>query len=742
MKNAAIYRRSSPNDSNIVSYNPLILWMWHSNIALNAVKSDIFHIYVSKSGEHKDINVMYQGEKVDPNNQFAYWRGARCISSSEACFELLGFQNYSMTPAVKVLPVHLDGQRTTMTLDDNPEKQKKFFETTLSPLERYFRRPLDKSFDNITYAEYYEKYSFNSSESEKSSENFWDEGNSKSENKKNVFKSKVDKIVRIESVLPSSNEAFYLRILLLSVPARSFDELYYVPLDDKTKEKVGSYRQAAIRRCLIENGNEGIFCLSEAIKIQIDPVNLRWLSYLLLTNGSISYNDLLEYLLYLMKEYIEYNHKNVEDQIDLKDISDHFNLEIRKLYQKNGGDIRKLNLPDLPDSLKPVRSSYLERYETDIKSYYNVNNDINVDNLNQEQRSVHDKIVSLLADTKSKGKLQYLNGRAGTGKTYTIWTILKSLFQKSVLTIPCGSTGIAASQYYRGQTVHKCFQLVIGPDSNKTITRIGKESEYGDLIKNVQCFIIDEVSMLTEDIITRIDLALKSLYDYKERDSLPLFAGKNILLVGDFLQLPPVIRDHSITDIYSKTLLSSKYFQNIINYALFTPVRYTDPDWQLFVRNLTNNTLEEGTRWSQIPGIKVTDDVNEAIDFYLTGTDPKLPFPNNFLWIASLNNTVFDINKIIQDKRNQKGSDFKIAKAFYKCDTMSDDPDKRCRFDLLMELYSESGSPSDKIRLQVNDPVYIMRNLSLENGIVKGTRGTVEYISDPGNLVKIKLDNG
>lgn len=65
------------------------------------------------------------------------------------------------------------------------------------------------------------------------------------------------------------------------------------------------------------------------------------------------------------------------------------------------------------------------------------------------------------------------------------------------------------------------------------------------------------------------------------------------------------------------------------------------------------------------------------MSFYLDGINPNIPFPNNFLLIASINSIVTDINKIIQEKKNINKWDFKTAIAFYKCDSLPEDPQKK-----------------------------------------------------------------
>lgn len=126
---------------------------------------------------------------------------------------------------------------------------------------------------------------------------------------------------------------------------------------------------------------------------------------------------------------------------------------------------------------------------------------------NRRTKKVHDDIFNYIKD--GYGKLLYLQGRSGTGKTLTVKIILKSLFESKVLSIPCGNTGIAASQYCCGSTVHKCLSIPIAENDN-LITNIGYRTKHSKFLRNINIFIIDEVSMMTY-LLEKINIILGNL---------------------------------------------------------------------------------------------------------------------------------------------------------------------------------------------------------------------------------------
>lgn len=145
-----------------------------------------------------------------------------------------------------------------------------------------------------------------------------------------------------------------------------------------------------------------------------------------------------------------------------------------------------------------------------------------------------DKIIYELK--KGSGKV-FLTGQGGTGKTYLVNQI-KEEFNAPVL---LGTTGTSAV-LIDGQTIHSFFKIGICKDlkelkmydayrmqeTKKTYEQLYSWLSY--CLSRVSLIIIDEVSMMTKDMLDLIEFRMSSLGHH----NIP------ILMVGDFLQLPPV----------------------------------------------------------------------------------------------------------------------------------------------------------------------------------------------------------
>jgi hypothetical protein len=135
------------------------------------------------------------------------------------------------------------------------------------------------------------------------------------------------------------------------------------------------------------------------------------------------------------------------------------------------------------------------------------------------------------------GQNVYLTGSAGTGKTYLINQYIEYLRVREVPLAITASTGIAAT-HIGGQTIHSWSGIGIREEiTPKDLDQIAKNRQTVTRIKAVHVLIIDEISMLSGKVLTGISDILKHF-----RKSKAPFGGVQVILSGDFFQLPPVSR--------------------------------------------------------------------------------------------------------------------------------------------------------------------------------------------------------
>ncbi|MCG9893876.1 MAG: AAA family ATPase, partial [Fimbriimonadaceae bacterium] len=128
----------------------------------------------------------------------------------------------------------------------------------------------------------------------------------------------------------------------------------------------------------------------------------------------------------------------------------------------------------------------------------------------------------------------FLTGKAGTGKSTLLREFAASSGLQCAILAP---TGLAAIQV-GGQTIHSFFRLKPGPlpPGSDEIAGFRPYHPRHRLIRAIDVLVIDEISMVRADLFDAIDTALRRTL----RSDLP-FAGKRLIVVGDLLQLEPVV---------------------------------------------------------------------------------------------------------------------------------------------------------------------------------------------------------
>ena len=152
----------------------------------------------------------------------------------------------------------------------------------------------------------------------------------------------------------------------------------------------------------------------------------------------------------------------------------------------------------------------------------------------------------------------FLTGGAGTGKS-TFIKYLKNNLKKDTGKnyIVLAPTGVAAINV-GGQTIHSFFGFKEDIFENEEINKLPKNP----VIDHTALIIIDEISMVSSWMLDHIDYALRLWCDKGKP-----FGGKQILLIGDCFQLPPVIDDDEAKQQFiakwaSPFFFSAKVFEN------------------------------------------------------------------------------------------------------------------------------------------------------------------------------------
>lgn len=130
----------------------------------------------------------------------------------------------------------------------------------------------------------------------------------------------------------------------------------------------------------------------------------------------------------------------------------------------------------------------------------------------------------------------FLTGAPGAGKTYVLNQYIDYLEDHDIAVAVTASTGIAAT-HIGGVTIHSWSG--IGAKQNLTdweIDEIESKKYLWSRYEKTKVLVIDEISMLSASVLDSVNKVCKAF----KRNTLP-FGGLQVVFVGDFFQLPPVV---------------------------------------------------------------------------------------------------------------------------------------------------------------------------------------------------------
>ncbi|ODR98971.1 hypothetical protein AUC68_07380 [Methyloceanibacter methanicus] len=138
------------------------------------------------------------------------------------------------------------------------------------------------------------------------------------------------------------------------------------------------------------------------------------------------------------------------------------------------------------------------------------------------------------------GASVFLTGRPGSGKTHTVNRYLEDLAEAGIPYAYTASTGIAATHGH-GVTIHAWSGVgVKNALTRRDLDTIASNRRLAARIEKTKVLVIDEVSMLPARTLTLADTVCRHV-----RATNAPFGGIQVVLVGDFFQLPPVVRRQS-----------------------------------------------------------------------------------------------------------------------------------------------------------------------------------------------------
>lgn len=340
---------------------------------------------------------------------------------------------------------------------------------------------------------------------------------------------------------------------------------------------------------------------------------------------------------------------------------------------------------------------------------------------NDKQKDLLIHVIHNLLSDSSVPFQVFLTGPAGCGKTFMI-RLLMEIYNRYSTTdgycnayITCASTGKAAVAI-EGTTVHTALSITL---SKMKSLHIEVLQQYRTLFKDVKVLIIDEISMVSAELLTLIDTRLKQITGNQQVN----FGGIDV--IGDLRQLPPV----KATPIYKQTkkaLAGLTFWRQIKFWELNEVMRQSNRTFSAILTKIGNGEPLEVNELQLIESRFFTNEEAET----LCPDGIRL-----FLDNKSVNEYNLKVLNSAEHKVNSVASDI-----FVGCQNTEQEAQFRRKLHKMSVI--DTGGLAYEIIFVLNKSYMLITNVDVGDGLANGAMGTlvhIEYDTD-GKVTRIWME--
>jgi hypothetical protein len=431
---------------------------------------------------------------------------------------------------------------------------------------------------------------------------------------------------------------------------------------------------------------------------------------------------------------------------DSAEIQKHLIGELHRIMDLSDfGDDDRRPIPARPDQTWIADQAHQRDVQDAARRLQAANERIDTDD---EQAHAYDRITKCIF--RKEPTLLWLNAIAGAGKTTVVNAILDYCVVNGHTAVATATTGIAAELLHRATTFHSATGAPLKPPKHAREFGFGIESRIAAVLRPADVIIVDEATMLHHVLLDSLDLTLRSLEPRDSPKSKLSFAGKVILLAGDYQQQLPVVRQGNELDVQEATLINAACWHARVKLRLSTNHRMrcpapSDSDTAK-TKKLRGDTEQyqqfcdrvgQGTE-PAVPGTERTVRLPAALRLDCTGADTRAAQIECMVdhiyggapsekdhpeWITSRrivtpkNVDVAEINDVAM--RRFKGRSWTSRST----DTMEpgEQTSRSAVPEKVMNGYKPPGMPPHELKLQVGIPYQLIRNYDKGLGLCNGT---------------------
>jgi len=318
--------------------------------------------------------------------------------------------------------------------------------------------------------------------------------------------------------------------------------------------------------------------------------------------------------------------------------------------------------------------------------------------LNEGQREAYKAI--------EEGKSIFLTGPGGTGKSYLLNTIFTQLPKQTGRTVALTAlTGCAAILLHpKAKTIHSWAGIGLGTEPLAVLyANIKKSHRASKRWLTTDILVIDEISMMTPELFEKLDAVGRKI---RRNESVP-FGGLQIVLVGDFYQLPPVVRSTNDTKFVFESALWTK--MSLFTKELTEIVRQKDIVFQTILNEARKGELSKNS-------MKILKK-RIGLEYKELTIQPTMLFLRRA--------QVDTINMTHLKKLTTEMHTFKATTQFEAIKLTSEQSQKDPMLQAAITKFDGVAPYTSELTLAIGAQVMLMTNHKPEAGLVNGSRGVV-----------------